>query len=124
MHTDVPLSQAARSVITQTETYAAHNYHPLPVVLAAGEGAWVIDVDGRRYLDALAGYSALNFGHGNPRLLARAHEQLDRLTLTSRGFYNDQLGPFAQDLCALTGKGAVLPMNSALKLSAKSTVRL
>ncbi|GAA1768595.1 ornithine--oxo-acid transaminase [Nostocoides vanveenii] len=112
MHTDVPLSQAARSVITQTETYAAHNYHPLPVVLAAGEGAWVIDVDGRRYLDALAGYSALNFGHGNPRLLARAHEQLDRLTLTSRGFYNDQLGPFAQDLCALTGKGAVLPMNS------------
>jgi len=98
--------------IELTETYAAHNYHPLPVVLAEGEGAWVTDVDGKRYLDCLAGYSALNFGHGHPRLLARAHEQLDRLTLTSRAFYNDQLGPFAHDLAALTGKEMILPMNS------------
>jgi ornithine--oxo-acid transaminase len=98
--------------IELTETYAAHNYHPLPVVLAEGAGAWVTDVDGKRYLDCLAGYSALNFGHGHPRLLARAHEQLDRLTLTSRAFYNDQLGPFAHDLAALTGKEMILPMNS------------
>ncbi|HEY7720815.1 MAG TPA: ornithine--oxo-acid transaminase [Pedococcus sp.] len=112
--------------IELTETYAAHNYHPLPVVLAEGSGAWVTDVEGRRYLDCLAGYSALNFGHGNPRLLARAAEQLQRLTLTSRAFYNDQLGPFARELCALTGKQMVLPMNTgaeavetAIKVSRK-----
>src|SRR3954454_17538388 len=90
--------------ISLTESYAAHNYHPLPVVLAEGHCAWVTDVDGKRYLDCLAGYSALNFGHGHPRLLAVAHAQLDRLTLTSRAFYNDQLGPFARDLAALTAK--------------------
>ncbi|WP_235950296.1 ornithine--oxo-acid transaminase [Phycicoccus flavus] len=98
--------------MTLTERYAAHNYHPLPVVLSHGEGAWVTDVEGRRYLDCLAGYSALNFGHGHPRLLARAHAQLDRLTLTSRAFYNDLLGPFAQGLAELTGKEVVLPMNT------------
>src|SRR6476620_1309140 len=95
-----------------TERYAAHNYHPLPVVLASGEGAWVTDVEGRRYLDCLAGYSALNFGHSHPRLVARAQDQLGRLTLTSRAFYNDQLGPFARDLAQLTGKEMILPMNS------------
>jgi ornithine--oxo-acid transaminase len=98
--------------IELTEAYAAHNYHPLPVVLSSGEGAWVTDVEGRRYLDALAGYSALNFGHAHPGLVAVAREQLERLTLTSRAFYNDQLGPFAQDLAHLTGKDLVLPMNS------------
>ena len=98
--------------IELTESYAAHNYHPLRVVLAEGEGAWVTDVEGRRYLDCLAGYSALNFGHSHPRLVARAREQLGRLTLTSRAFYNDQLGPFARDLAHLTGKEMVLPMNS------------
>ncbi len=98
--------------ISLTETFAAHNYHPLPLVLSHGEGVWVTDVDGRRYLDCLAGYSALNFGHGHPRLLARARQQLDRLTLTSRAFYNDQLGPFARDLAALTGKDKILPMNT------------
>jgi ornithine--oxo-acid transaminase len=98
--------------IAQVERYAAHNYHPLPVVLAHGEGAWVTDVDGKRYLDCLAGYSALNFGHGHPRLLARAHEQLSRLTLTSRAFHNDQLGPFSQALAELTGKDMILPMNT------------
>jgi ornithine--oxo-acid transaminase len=112
--------------IDLTESHAAHNYHPLPVVLSTGEGAWVTDVEGRRYLDCLAGYSALNFGHCNPRLLARAEAQLRRLTLTSRAFYNDQLGPFAEALCELTGKEMVLPMNSgaeavetALKLARK-----
>ncbi|MCD6641123.1 MAG: ornithine--oxo-acid transaminase [Nocardioides sp.] len=112
--------------IELTEGYAAHNYHPLRVVLAKGEGAWVTDVEGNRYLDCLAGYSALNFGHGHPRLLARAHQQIDTLTLTSRAFYNDQLGPFARDLAALTGKEMILPMNSgaeavetAIKVSRK-----
>ena len=98
--------------ISLIERYAAHNYHPLPVVLASGEGAWVTDVEGRRYLDCLAGYSALNFGHRHPRLVARAHAQLDRLTLTSRAFHNDQLGPFARALAGLTGKDLVLPMNT------------
>ncbi len=98
--------------IALTEARAAHNYHPLPVVLASGHGAWVTDVDGRRYLDCLAGYSALNFGHSHPRLVARATEQMARLTLTSRGFYNDQLGLFARDLGDLTGKDKILPMNS------------
>ena len=98
--------------IELNEAYGAHNYHPLRVVLSAGEGAWVTDVEGRRYLDCLAGYSALNFGHSHPRLVARAREQLGRLTLTSRAFYNDQLGPFARDLAQLTGKEMILPMNS------------
>ena len=98
--------------IELTETYAAHNYHPLPVVLASGEGAWVSDVDGNRFLDCLAGYSALNFGHGHPRLVEVARQQLGTLTLTSRAFYNDQLGPFAHALSELTGKDMILPMNS------------
>ncbi|MDO5711261.1 MAG: ornithine--oxo-acid transaminase, partial [Micrococcales bacterium] len=98
--------------IRLVETYAAHNYHPLEIVLSRGEGAWVTDVEGKRYLDCLAGYSALNFGHAHPRLLARARAQLDRLTLTSRAFHSDQLGPFARDLARLTGKDVILPMNT------------
>ena len=93
-----------------TDTYSAHNYHPLPVVITEGSGAWVTDVDGRRYLDMLAAYSALNFGHCHPRLIAAARDQLDRLTLTSRAFGNDQLGPFCAELAALVGKQRVLPM--------------
>jgi ornithine--oxo-acid transaminase len=92
--------------------HSAHNYHPLPVVVAEGSGAWVTDVEGRRYLDCLAGYSALNFGHRHPELVAAAHRQLDRLTLTSRAFGNDQLGPFCTELAALVGKQKVLPMNT------------
>jgi ornithine--oxo-acid transaminase len=117
---------ATEQHIELTERFAAHNYHPLPVVLAKGAGAWVTDVDGRRYLDCLAGYSALNFGHCHPRLVARAEQQLRTLTLTSRAFYNDQLGPFAEALSGLTGKQMMLPMNSgaeavetALKLARK-----
>ena len=98
--------------IELTEEHAAHNYHPLPVVIARGEGAWVEDVEGQRYLDCLAGYSALNFGHSHPRLVQRAEQQLRNLTLTSRAFYNDQLGPFAEAMCRLTGKEMMLPMNS------------
>ncbi|MGH8922142.1 MAG: aminotransferase class III-fold pyridoxal phosphate-dependent enzyme, partial [Actinomycetes bacterium] len=92
--------------------YSAHNYHPLPVVVAHAEGAWVTDVEGRRYLDCLAGYSALNFGHGHPALVAAAHAQLDRVTLTSRAFGNDQLGPFCAELAALLDMQMVLPMNT------------
>src|SRR3954471_7358755 len=100
------------SDIALAESVTPHNYHPLPVVISAAEGAWVTDVDGRRYLDCLAGYSALNFGHGHPAILAAARQQLDRLTLTSRAFHNDQLGPFCRDLAALAGKEMVLPMNT------------
>jgi ornithine--oxo-acid transaminase len=94
------------------ERYVAHNYLPLPVVIDAAEGAWVVDVEGRRYLDCLAAYSALNFGHRHPALLAAARDQLDRLTLTSRAFHNDRLGPFCRDLAALAGMDLVLPMNT------------
>jgi ornithine--oxo-acid transaminase len=94
------------------DRYIAHNYYPLPVVVAEAEGAWVTDVDGRRYLDCLAGYSALNFGHRHPGLLQAARDQLDRVTLTSRAFHNDQLGPFCRDLAALAGMEKVLPMNT------------
>jgi ornithine--oxo-acid transaminase len=111
-HSDPMTSTQTQTQIALTERWAAHNYHPLPVVLTRGEGAWVTDVEGRRYLDCLAGYSALNFGHGHPRLVERAREQLGRLTLTSRAFYNDQLGPFAEALGRLVGKQMILPMNS------------
>ena len=92
--------------------HLAHNYHPLPVVVATADGAWVTDVDGKRYLDCLAAYSAVNFGHGHPALIAAAKAQLDRVTLTSRAFHNDQLGPFAAALAKLAGKDMVLPMNT------------
>ncbi|MEV4602731.1 ornithine--oxo-acid transaminase [Amycolatopsis sp. NPDC049253] len=98
--------------IERAEAALAHNYHPLPVVLTEGKGAWVTDVEGRRYLDLLAGYSALNFGHGDDELLAVAHAQLDRLTLTSRAFHHNQLGTFASELAELCGMEMVLPMNT------------
>ncbi len=92
--------------------HAAHNYSPLPVVAAEAEGVWITDVEGRRYLDCLAAYSAVNFGHRHPGLIAATKEQLDRATLVSRAFHNDQLGPFCAELAALVGKDMVLPMNS------------
>lgn len=100
------------TAIALEDEHTTHNYHPLPVVVASGEGAWVTDVAGRRYLDCLAAYSAVNFGHGNPRLVAAAREQLDRITLTSRAFHNDRLGPFVTELAELCGKDMVLPMNT------------
>src|SRR5690242_5025867 len=100
------------AALEAAERWTAHNYHPLPVVIAEADGAWVTDVDGRRYLDCLAGYSALNFGHRNPAIIAAAHAQLDRVTLTSRAFVNDQFGPFCHELAQLCGKDLVLPMNS------------
>ncbi len=95
-----------------TEVYSAHNYHPLPVVAATASGVWVTDVEGRRYLDMLAGYSALNFGHRHPRLVAAAMRQLERVTLVSRAFDHDQFGPFCAELADLAGLEMVLPMNT------------
>jgi ornithine--oxo-acid transaminase len=90
----------------------AHNYNPLPVTISRGDGAWVTDVEGKRYLDLLAAYSAVNFGHRHPALVAAATEQLGRITLTSRAFMNDRLEPFADALARLCGKDLVLPMNT------------
>ncbi|WP_076263792.1 ornithine--oxo-acid transaminase [Intrasporangium flavum] len=107
-----PRATATHEHVSLAEQWLARNYHPLPVVIAHAEGAWVTDVDGRRYLDALAGYSALNFGHLHPVLVGAVRDQLDRLTLTSRAFHSDRLAPFARDLAALAGKDLVLPMNT------------
>ena len=95
-----------------TRDYSAHNYHPLPLVAATASGVWVTDVEGRRYLDMLAGYSALNFGHRHPQLVAAATRQLDRVTLVSRAFDHDQFGPFCAELAELAGMEMVLPMNT------------
>jgi ornithine--oxo-acid transaminase len=95
-----------------SELHSAHNYHPLPIVIAEAEGAWVTDVEGRRYLDMLAAYSAVNFGHRHPRLVEAAKRQLDRVTLVSRAFDHDQFGHFVTELAELAGKDMVLPMNS------------
>ena len=106
------LHEATAAQILLSETHAAHNYHPLPIVAASAQGAWITDVEGRRYLDCLAAYSAINFGHGNPEILAAAHRQLDAVTLVSRAFHHDQFGPFCAELAQLCGKDAVLPMNT------------
>jgi ornithine--oxo-acid transaminase len=112
------------AAVAEAQQWTAHNYHPLPVVVADAEGAWVTDVDGRRYLDCLAGYSALNFGHRHPALVGAARAQLDKLTLTSRAFLHDQFGPFCRELAELCETDLTLPMNtgaeaveSAIKVS-------
>ncbi|GHH77936.1 ornithine--oxo-acid transaminase [Streptomyces sulfonofaciens] len=103
---------ATDAFITSVEEHSAHNYHPLPVVVASAEGAWMTDIEGRRYLDMLAGYSALNFGHGNRRLINAAKAQLDRVTLTSRAFHHDRYAAFCAELAELCGMEMVLPMNT------------
>lgn len=103
---------SSRELIALEERYGAHNYHPLDVVLTRGQGVWVWDVDGNRYLDFLSAYSALNQGHAHPRILAALVDQASRLPLTSRAFRNDQLGPYYRELCELTGYEMVVPMNS------------
>ena len=110
--TSPDVDTAMARIIADESDHVAHNYHPLPVVISRGEGAWVTDVEGKRYLDLLSAYSALNFGHGHPAILAAAQEQLNRLTLTSRAYHNDRLGPFAAALAELCGKDLVLPMNT------------
>lgn len=108
----IPTSNEAVTAIELVERHAAHNYSPLPVVAASAQGAWITAVDGRRYLDCLAAYSAVNFGHRNPEITAAAHAQLDTVTLVSRAFHSDRLGPFCAALAELCGKDLVLPMNS------------
>lgn len=115
-----------QSYLEQMERYSARNYRPLPVVLARGEGPLVWDVEGKRYIDMLSSYSALNHGHRHPRLIRALTEQAARLTLTSRAFHNDQLGPWCQELAGYTRREMVLPMNTgaeavetALKLARK-----
>ncbi|WP_353947172.1 ornithine--oxo-acid transaminase [Streptomyces sp. HUAS MG91] len=103
---------ATQDFISASDAHSAHNYHPLPVVVATGDGAWLTDVEGRRYLDMLAGYSALNFGHGNRRLIDAAKAQLERVTLTSRAFHHDRFADFCTQLAELCGKDMVLPMNT------------
>lgn len=105
-------SQASSHHIELTEHYSAHNYSPLEVVLTRGEGPWVWDVDGRKYFDMLSAYSALNFGHANERILAAAQRQITRLTLTSRAFFNDRLGPLSEKLAKLCAMEQSLLMNS------------
>jgi len=102
----------SQTLLAEVDQYSARNYKPLPVVLEKGEGAWVWDVDGKKYLDCLSGYSALNQGHRHPKIVAAAKAQLDRITLTSRAFHNDQMGPFLHRLCELAGFPRALPMNS------------
>ncbi|MFC9629887.1 ornithine--oxo-acid transaminase [Streptomyces mirabilis] len=99
-------------LIASAEAHGAHNYHPLAVVVATADGAWMTDVEGRRFLDLLAGYSALNFGHGNRRLLDAAKAQLERVTLTSRAFHHDRFADFCAQLAQLCGMEMVLPMNT------------
>ncbi len=124
--TDPRLSTAQQQSIARIETYGAHNYHPLPVSISSGSGAWLTDVDGNRYLDFLSAYSAVNFGHSHPALVRAATEQLSRLAITSRAVYADNLGPFLEALSGLCGKDMALPMNtgveaveSALKIARK-----
>src|ERR1035437_9990142 len=105
-------ARTAQELRAQAYLHGAHNYHPLPVVICDAEGAWVTDVEGRRYLDMLAAYSATNFGHRHPRLVAAAQRQLERVTLVSRAFEHDQFGPFCAELAALAGREMVLPMNT------------
>lgn len=102
----------AADFIALEETYGAHNYHPLDIVLSRGEGIWVWDVEGRKYMDFLAAYSSVNQGHLHPKIVAALIEQLGRVAITSRAFRNNQLGPFCRDLAHLTGFAKVLPMNT------------
>ncbi|GGO83363.1 ornithine--oxo-acid transaminase [Wenjunlia tyrosinilytica] len=105
-------ANTSSELISAAEAHSAHNYHPLPVVVATAEGAWMTDVEGKRYLDMLAGYSALNFGHGNRRLIDAAKAQLERVTLTSRAFHHDRFAAFCTELAELCGMEMVLPMNT------------
>jgi ornithine--oxo-acid transaminase len=124
-NTDTPGSarRSSADLIRAEESVLAHNYHPLPVVVARAEGCWVEDVEGRRYLDMLSGYSALNFGHRHPALVQAAHDQLDLLTLTSRAFHNDKLAGFAEGLAELVGLDVTLPMNTGAE-AVESAVKI
>lgn len=108
-------SKRQQAAIDEVETYGAHNYAPLPVVIASARGARVVDLDGHDYIDCLSAYSAVNFGHGHPDLVAAAQAQLGKVTLTSRAFYSEPYGPFVKALVGLCGKQLVLPMNTGVE---------
>ncbi|SDM58244.1 ornithine--oxo-acid transaminase [Fictibacillus solisalsi] len=113
------------NIISKTEQFGAKNYHPLPIVISKGEGVWVYDPEGNRYMDMLSAYSAVNQGHRHPKIIQALKVQADRITLTSRAFHNDQLGNFYEKVTKLTGKNMVLPMNTGAEAveTAIKTVR-
>ncbi|WCN38285.1 ornithine--oxo-acid transaminase [Aneurinibacillus uraniidurans] len=108
----MPAESRSDSIIKQTEQYGAHNYHPLPIVIARAKGVWVEDAEGTTYLDMLSAYSALNYGHCHPKIIQALKDQADKVTLTSRAFYHDRLGEFYEKVAKLTGKNMVIPMNT------------
>ncbi|MFD0825677.1 ornithine--oxo-acid transaminase [Neobacillus sp. M.A.Huq-85] len=105
-------TQKSSNIIEQTQKYGANNYHPLPIVIAKAEGVWVENPEGIRYMDMLSAYSAVNQGHRHPKIIQALKDQADRVTLTSRAFHSDQLGPWYEKVSELTGKNMVLPMNT------------
>lgn len=106
------MQDSSQTIIQQTETYGARNYLPLPVVIQEAEGVWVKDPEGNRYMDFLSAYSAVNQGHRHPKIIDALKKQADKVTLTSRAFHNDQLGPWYEKICQLMNKDMVLPMNT------------
>lgn len=106
------MTNLSKQIIDQTEKYGARNYHPLPVVVSKAEGIWVEDPEGNRYMDMLSSYSSVNQGHRHPKIIAALKAQADRVTLSSRAFHNDQLGPWYEKVSKITGKDMVLPMNT------------
>lgn len=106
------MASKSQEVIEQTEKFGANNYHPLPIVISKAEGVWVEDPEGNKYMDMLSAYSAVNQGHRHPKIIEALKEQADRVTLTSRAFHNDQLGPWYEMICELTNKEMALPMNT------------
>ncbi|MFP7222364.1 ornithine--oxo-acid transaminase [Priestia filamentosa] len=106
------MKTTSEKVINQTEKFGANNYHPLPIVISKAEGVWVEDPEGNRYMDMLSAYSAVNQGHRHPKIIEALKKQADRVTLTSRAFHNDQLGPWYERMCEVTNKEMILPMNT------------
>ncbi|WP_449621691.1 ornithine--oxo-acid transaminase [Robertmurraya sp. Marseille-Q9965] len=106
------MTSKSQNIIEQTNKYGARNYHPLPIVVSKAEGVWVEDPEGNKYMDMLSAYSAVNQGHRHPTIIKALKEQADRVTLTSRAFHNDQLGPWYEMVCQLTNKDMALPMNT------------
>src|SRR5699024_8400744 len=106
------MTNRSKQIIDQTEKYGAKNYHPLPVVVSKAEGIWVEDPEGNKYMDMLSSYSSVNQGHRHPRIIEALKNQADRVTLSSRAFHNDQLGPWYEKVCEITNKERVLPMNT------------
>src|SRR5258708_27487533 len=115
MHSTINMPGKTTYILELEDHYGAHNYHPLPVVLKKGQGVFVWDVEGKRYYDFLSGYSALNQGHCHPKIIATFIDQVKKLTLTSRAFYNDALGEYAKFITSYFGYDKVLPINTGVE---------